>query len=86
MIGQAAEEAFIQALEAGEFPVEPLEGEDIARTLALIRQNADLRLGFVDATIVAIAERLDIREILTTDRRHFGTVRPQHARAFTLVP
>lgn len=32
------------------------------------------------------AERLRIREILTTDRHHFSLVRPRHCAAFTLKP
>jgi predicted nucleic acid-binding protein len=40
----------------------------------------------VDATVVAVAERLRVRVLATTDRRHFGAVRPAHADAFTLVP
>lgn len=51
-----------------------------------MRQYGDFPLGFVDASLVALAERLDARELLTTDRRHFSVVRPQHARQFTLLP
>jgi predicted nucleic acid-binding protein len=40
----------------------------------------------VDASIVAAAERLDITEIATLDRRHFAIVRPHDAEAFTLLP
>jgi len=43
-------------------------------------------LGFVDASVVAIAERLQLHTIATTDRRDFGIVRPAHVGRFTLVP
>ena len=43
-------------------------------------------LGFVDASVVAVAERLKLRSIATTDRRDFGRVRPRHVRAFELLP
>ena len=43
-------------------------------------------LGFVDATIIAAAERLKLSTLATTDRRHFAVVRPAHAERFTLVP
>lgn len=85
-IGPVAEEAFIQAVADGEFVVEQLDPDDVARAAEVMRQYADLGLGFVDATVVAAAERLDSRDILTTDRKHFSVVRPQHARAFTLLP
>lgn len=35
---------------------------------------------------VATAERLDVREILTTDRRRFSVVRPLHVKKLTLLP
>lgn len=85
-IGPTAEQAFIRAVADGEFITESLEPEDILRAAALMRDYADLPLGFVDASIVAIAERLDVRDILTTDRRHFGVIRPQHVAAFVLAP
>ena len=43
-------------------------------------------LGVVDATVVAIAERLKAHTIATTDRRHFGALRPAHIERFALVP
>jgi uncharacterized protein len=51
-----------------------------------VTQYADFPLGAVDATVVAVAERLGVSEIATVDRRHFTVVRPRHAHAFTLLP
>lgn len=39
--------------------------------------------GFVDASVVAIAERLRHGTIATTDRRHFTAIRPRHVGAFS---
>lgn len=46
---------------------------------------ADLPLGTTDATVIALAERLNVSEVATLDRRHFSMVRPRHVRAFTLL-
>jgi hypothetical protein len=35
---------------------------------------------------VAAAERRDIAEIATLDRRHFTVVRPRHLDSFVLLP
>jgi hypothetical protein len=43
-------------------------------------------LGLVDASVVALAERLKLRKLATTDRRHFSTVRPTHVPHLELVP
>lgn len=85
-ISPAAEAAFVDAVAEEEFTVEALESEDISRARELMRQYSDLNLGFVDATVIATAERLDSREILTTDRRHFSVIRPRHSGAFRLSP
>jgi len=85
-ISQRAESAFVRAVADGEFVIESLEAEDVARAETLIRKYADLELGFVDATVIATAERLDAIEVVTTDRRHFSAVRPRHVGAFRLSP
>jgi hypothetical protein len=85
-ISQQAEAAFVRAITDGEFVIESLLGEDIARAETLVRKYVDLDLGFVDATVIATAERLDATEIITTDRRHFSAIRPRHVGAFHLSP
>ncbi len=52
----------------------------------LAEQYVDLPLGTTDASVIALAERLGISEIATTDRRHFLVVRPRHVAALTLLP
>jgi len=85
-ISAQAEAAFVHALAAGEFTLEPLETEDITRADLLVAKYADLGLGFVDATVIAAAERLDATEVLTTDRRHFAAVKPRHVGSLRLSP
>lgn len=85
-IGPMAEEAFVRALAAEEFALEPLEPEDVARAADLKQRYDDMPLGFVDAVLVATAERLETRELLTTHRRHFSAVRPRHTSGFALLP
>jgi len=84
--GPLAEAAFVRALLRDGFAVEALEQADLERAAALMERYADFPIGFVDASIVAIAERLDIRELLTTDRRHFGVIRPAHCERLRLLP
>ena len=83
-IGAEAERAFVTALAKGELGVESIDRRDLRRADALMASYD--WLGVVDATVVAIAERLKLSTIATTDRRHFGVVRPVHIDRFTLVP
>ena len=85
-LGPDAEADFVRSLALEEVPLERLEREDVTRASELMADYQDLPLGFVDASIVAIAERLNIRSVLTTDSRHFGVVRPRHVERLRLEP
>ena len=60
--------------------------DDLQRAAVLLAKYHDNRLDFVDATIIAIAERLKIKRVLTLDQRHFRVIQPQHCAAFELLP
>lgn len=83
-LGAVAEADFLAALSRHDFDSIPLPSTDYARTAELVRKYADLPLGAVDASVIAIAERLGDSDVATTDRRHFHAVR--EARVFTLYP
>ena len=83
-LGPAAETEFGESLAAGEIGVENLTVRDLKRCAELLR-TYDF-LGFVDASVVAIAERLKLGAVVTTDRRDFARVRPAHVPAFQLLP
>ena len=85
-IGAQAEQAFVRSVANGEWIIEPVESDDVIRASTLMREYLDVPLGFVDATVIAVAERLGAREILTTDRRHFSAVRTERNRLVSLVP
>ncbi len=83
-LGSLAEAAFIEGL--ADFRVEAPDGEDWTRIAELVRQYQDFPLGTVDASVIALAERLKTDLIVTLDQRHFRAVRPRHAEAFRLLP
>ena len=82
--GTAAEVRFLGDLAAGDFVVEAVHPTDWERIAELVARYRDMALGTVDASIVAVAERLGITRIATLDRRHFTVVRPRHVEAFEL--
>lgn len=85
-LGNRAMAAFLRGLNETKYRIVPLETEDFARTAEILEQYADSRIDFVDATIVAVAERLRITRILTLDQRDFHIVRPKHAPHFEILP
>ena len=83
-LGAAPERAFLDGL-AG-FDVEGPSGEDFVRMAELVELYKDFPLGGTDASVIALAERLDAQIIITLDRRHFAAVKPRHCDAFELLP
>jgi predicted nucleic acid-binding protein len=85
-LGPEAEQKLVRSVVNGEMALEELTLQDLRRALELLHRYAAARIGFVDAAVVATAERLRISRILTTDRRHFSLMRPRHCKAFELLP
>jgi predicted nucleic acid-binding protein len=69
-----------------EIPILSLETRGHRRAVALMRQYATTPMDFADATLVAVAEALNIATVFTTDRRGFSTYRPPRGDAFALIP
>ncbi len=85
-LGHRAMRLFIQKLENSPIRFEPVTKDDLTRICQILNQYADMKLDFVDASIVALSERLNIRRILTTDHRDFRTIRPLHCDYFEILP
>ncbi len=83
-LGWMAESRFLQGIAA--LYVEGPSREDFARMAELVDRYSDFPLGGTDASVIALAERLDATVLLTLDRRHFAAVKPRHRQAFELVP
>lgn len=85
-LGPTAEASFLRSLAHPRFRVETVHPDDLERMAELVGQYDDLPLGATDASVIALAERLNEREVATLDRRHFTVVRPRHVDSLTLLP
>ncbi len=85
-IGPAAFPALLADIVAGGYEVEDLRDDDYGRIDAIMAQHQDLKVGFVDAAVLAVVERLGERKLATLDRRHFAVMRPRHVDALKLLP
>lgn len=85
-LGPVPEVRFLGDLASGNLVAEPVVPRDWLRIAELTSVYRDLPLGTADASVVTAAERLEIKEIATLDRRHFCVVRPFHTDAFELLP
>lgn len=78
--------ALLSDIEAGAYVVVDLETSDYARVRELCDRYADADVGFVDAAVLAVVERLGEPKLATLDRRHFGLLRPRHRESLDLLP
>jgi len=78
--------ALLDDIEHGAYVVEGLLAEDYRRCRELCDRYADADIGFVDAAVMALVERLDEPKLATLDRRHFSLIRPRHVTALELLP
>jgi len=83
-LGAEAESRFLHGV--AQLDVEGPSREDFARMAELVERYADYPLGGTDASVVALAERLDAPIVVTLDRRHFAAIAPRHREAFELLP
>ncbi len=73
-VGARAQEAWLDDLASGAFSIEWGTGADLTRAREIARRHRSLRIGLVDAVVMAIAERLRADAVATLDLRHFGAV------------
>ena len=77
---------FVEDIVVGAYRLQWPDETGVARAAELEVQYADLRLGFVDASVIAACETLGETKVATLDRRHFSVVRPRHCEALILLP
>jgi uncharacterized protein len=70
----------------GAYRLAPMTVADVVRASELQARYADLDLGLVDASVIALAERTGETKLATLDRRDFSVVRPAHCEALRLLP
>lgn len=78
--------AFLADVVAGAYSVESPTQADLERCHELQRAYADLEVGVVDASVLALVERLGAPKLATLDHRHFSVMRPRHVEALALLP
>ncbi|HRQ36927.1 MAG TPA: PIN domain-containing protein [Chloroflexota bacterium] len=85
-MGAEALAKFLDLLPQSQFAMVEPNHADYRRAAIIIRKYSDAHIDFVDAVLVAIAERLEITRVLTLDQRHFRLFRPSHCPTFEILP
>lgn len=83
-LGPMVEAAFVRGL--SEIEVEGPAREDWTLIADLVERYGDFPIGSTDASVAALAERLETDVIVTLDRRHFSAIRRPSGATYRLLP
>ena len=85
-VGLSAELALLDEVGRGAYQLEPFLALDVVQAHAVIQRYKELNVGLADASIVVLAGRHAIKDVLTLDRRHFSVLRTPAGQRFKLLP
>jgi uncharacterized protein len=84
-VGESARTGLLCEVERGAYALAPMAGADVGAARRIIERHADLGISLAEASIVVLAERHGLVDVLTLDQRHFRVLAP-HGRSFRLLP
>jgi predicted nucleic acid-binding protein len=85
-VGAKAQIALLDEVLRGAYRLEPFSSSDVASAREVMARYPRLELGLADASIVVLAARHGVRDILTLDERRFRAVHAPDRRRFRLLP
>lgn len=85
-LGERVARAFLEDINRQKFSLLPFESVDLKKATPIMARYQDLPLGLVDASLLVLAERYSIDQILTLDRRHFNLIQSSKVTYFTILP
>ena len=74
-IGPSTARRLLDEVVRGAYRLEAFGSDDVEQAAAIIDRYRDLHLGLADASIIVLAERHGVNEIVTLDEPHFRAVR-----------
>jgi uncharacterized protein len=77
---------FLADLLGGAYTLESPTIADLARCREIQERYEDQPVGVVDASVLALTERLREDKLATLDHRHFAVMRPAHRQSLRLLP
>lgn len=85
-VGAHAQAALLDEVVRGAYRLERFAADDVERAGEVMRRYGDLQIGLADASIVVLAERHGVAEVLTLDLRHFQALRIGGRKRFRILP
>jgi hypothetical protein len=85
-VSPSAARRLLDEVTRGAYRLEPFTADDVRQAAAVIDRYRDLELGLADASIVVLADRHRVTDIVTLDERHFRAIRGPGGRRFRVLP
>jgi len=85
-VGPYAQGAFLDEVARQAYQLEPFDSDDVAEARRIMDRYGALSIGLTDASLVVLALRYGVADLLTLDERHFRAIRGPHGRPFRLLP
>ncbi len=85
-LGERVARSFLEDLVEGSFFYLDINLDNINKATKLMERYKDWPLGFVDASLVILAEYHQIKRIFTLDRRHFNLIQSQRNNYLEILP
>ncbi len=85
-VGLQAALALLGEVARGAYQLATFSADDVAAASEVIERYRSLEFGLADASIVVLAERHGITDVLTLDERHFRAITPATGEAFRILP
>jgi predicted nucleic acid-binding protein len=82
----AQRDSLIQSVYDGEFQVLSLHRGDLPAIQEVFEKYHDQKVDLADASLVVLADRVDVERIFTVDTRHFSLFRRRNGGQFRLLP
>jgi predicted nucleic acid-binding protein len=83
---ERGQDNLLRLVESEAFRLARLDRDDVLRIRELMLKYHDLPMDLADAALVRVAERDQIRQVFTLDRRDFEVYRPARIARFRILP
>jgi len=86
LAGVPTELAFLAEVASGAYELAAFSAADVEEARTVIERFHDLGIGLGDASLVVLSRRLEVRDLLTLDQRHFRALMGFRELSFRLLP
>ena len=84
-MGRRKRSALLEEVSLGAYRLTPWASDDVAEARTIVDHHGDLGISLADASIVVLAHRHSVTDVLTLDERHFRVLQGPNG-PFRLLP